>query len=72
MRCCSASLGLMLVTALITAAPTTSTSLRGSPLPGHGAIVRSNPLKDLPALPKPHYSWPIDSMYFNLSFADGE
>ena len=56
---------------LLLATITTTAGERSSPLPGHGAIVRSNPLKELPALPKPHYSWPIEGMYFNLSFADG-
>ena len=65
---CRAPLSLLLATITTTA---TTNNLRSSPLPGHGAIVRSNPLKELPALPKPHYSWPIEGMYFNLSFADG-
>ena len=56
---------------LLLATITTTAGERSSPLPGHGAIVRSNPLKELPALPKPHYSWPIEGVYFNLSFADG-
>ena len=42
------------------------------PWPGHGAAVLSNPLRGLPALPKPHHSWGIDALYFtNESFADG-